>query len=252
MVGKRQAHLFRYIQDKGEVQLNELCQLFPDLSTMTIRRDLEQLEKEGKIQRFRGGVRLMTLQSTLKEAAYTQRMDERSKHKLSIAQKAASLLGNARSIYIDSGTTCVHLASVLPNESLFVLTPAPYVAMELLNQSNIRVNLTGGQLNRDSLALSGSNALSYIKSLNIDLAFIGTSACSLKNGLTCGDYQEAELKKLIIKKAQKVVCLMDVSKLNYSMPYTFARFRDLDLLVADQTLPESFQQALKRNHVQII
>lgn len=252
MLLERQSKLLAYIVEKGDTSLQELFDLFPEVSSMTIRRDLDQLEKNAQIQRFRGGARPLAFQAIIKEPAYTQRVSERSQSKRSIAAKAVAIAQDARSIYIDSGTTCVQLAAQLPDNNTFVLTPAPYVAIALSNNHNIRVNLTGGQLNRDTFALSGNNAKSYIKTINIDIAFIGASACSLKNGFTCGDYQEAELKKLIIRKAQKVVCLMDISKLNYSMPYTFAKAKDMDVLITDQVLPESYARLMRRSKVEIL
>lgn len=244
--------LLNYILEKGDVSMKELFALFPEVSSMTIRRDLDQLEKNAQIQRFRGGARPQSGKGLVKEAAYTQRVAERSGSKELITDKALRLISDVRSLYIDSGTTCVQLAGKLPDQNFFVLTPAPYVALALVGNYNTRVNLTGGQLNRETFALSGNNARSYVKTLNIDLAFIGVSACSLKNGFTCGDYQEAELKKLIIRKAQKVVCLMDVSKLNYSMPYTFAKPADVDVLITDQALPESYYRLMRRHKVELL
>lgn len=252
MSTRRREMLYQYLSENGEARFQELCTLFPDFSSMTIRRDLEDLEMEGKIQRFRGGARILNQQASLKEVAYAQRLVANIKEKRRIAEKALPFIQEAKSIYIDSGTTCVQLATAIGSESLFVLTPAPYVAIELINRPNIRVNLTGGQLSHDSLCLSGGNALAYVKNLNIDLAFIGASACSLNNAFTCGDYQEAELKKAIIKKAQKVICLMDSSKLNFSLPYTFAKFRDIHVLITERLLPESYQRVLKRNQVRLI
>lgn len=252
MIQKRQSDLLAYIMEKGDTPLTDLFALYPDVSSMTIRRDLDQLEKQAQIQRYRGGARPLANKAIIKEPAYTQRAAERAQRKMIIADKALRIVEDARSIYIDSGTTCVQLAANLPDKNIFVLTPAPYVAIALANNQNVRVNLTGGQLNRDTFALSGNNARSYTKTINIDIAFIGASACSLKNGFTCGDYQEAELKKLIIRKAQKVVCLMDVSKLNYSMPYTFAKAKDIDILISDQSLPESYFRLMKKNKVQLL
>lgn len=246
---KRQELIAEYIQQRGEVRFTEICELHPEVSSMTVRRDLEKLELEGIIQRFHGGARSTDIQTQLKEAAYDLRKAERMDSKRCIADKAAEFLSESRSIYIDAGTTCVQLAKLVPDENIFVLTPAPYVALELVqNRVHIKVHLIGGKLNRDTLALSGSYSKNYVKNLNIDLAFIGVSAFSLKNGFSCGDFLEAELKKTIIKKAQKVVCMMDVSKLNSNMPYTFARAQDVDVLVTDQPLPESYRKMMQRSH----
>lgn len=249
---KRREAINQYIQSKGEVQLTELEVKFSDVSSMTLRRDLALLESRGMVVRIRGGAKSLAQLSMIKEAAYTQRQMENTEAKLLIARKASGLVQNGRSIYIDSGTTCMYLAQQMPDQNLFVLTPAPNIALELVRNSGYKISLTGGQLNRDTLTLSGFNATEYVKGLNIDLAFIGTSSFSLNTGFSCGDFYEAELKKLIIRKSQKVIMLMDSSKINASLPYTFARLKDINVLICDQTLPEQYQKAASRAHVRLI
>ena len=144
------------------------------------------------------------------------------------------------------------LAQRVPDENLFVLTPAPNIALELVRNVNCKINLTGGQLNRETLTLSGFNANEYVKSLNIDLAFMAASALSLISDFSCGDYYEGELKKLIIKKAQHVVVLLDSSKLNTSLPFTFVKINQIQTLITDQTLPEDYAKAFARAHVQVL
>lgn len=251
MSSDRREDLNQYLQSKGEVRLTELELRYPDVSSMTLRRDLEFLERQGRIIRIRGGAKSLAHLSMLKEAAYTQRQAENTTAKLSIADKAVRLVSPGRSIYIDSGTTCMCFAQRLPDQNLFVLTPAPNIALELLKDQNIKINLTGGQLNRETLTLSGFNAIEYVKTLNIDQAFIAASAFALNSGFSCGDYYEAELKRLIIRKAQQVVMLMDASKINSSMPYTFARLQNIHTLITDQPLPEDFQKAARHARVML-
>ena len=252
MSADRRDDMNQYIQSKGEVRLSELELRYPEVSSMTLRRDLEYLERQGRIIRIRGGAKSLAHLSMLKEAAYTQRQAENTNAKLSIADKAIRLVSSGRSIYIDSGTTCMCLAQRLPDQNLFVLTPAPNIALELVKNPNIKINLTGGQLNRETLTLAGFNALEYVKTLNIDLAFIAASAFSLSSGFSCGDYYEAELKRLIIRKAQQVVMLMDASKINCGMPYTFARLQNIHVLVTDQPLPEDYQKAARQARVMLL
>lgn len=248
----RREAINQYIQSKGEVRLADLEARFPEVSSMTIRRDLALLESRGKVVRIRGGAKSLAHLSMIKEAAYTQRQMENTSAKLTIAQKAARFASSGRSVYIDSGTTCMCLAQQLPDQNLFVLTPAPNVALELVRNSSYKISLTGGQLNRETLTLSGFNATEYVKGLNVDLAFIGASAFSLSNGFSCGDFYEAELKKLIIRKAQQVIILMDASKISTSLPYTFARLKDINIIVCDQQLPEQYQKAARRSSVELI
>ncbi|NLB44511.1 MAG: DeoR/GlpR transcriptional regulator [Clostridiaceae bacterium] len=252
MTADRREAINQYIQSRGEVRLKELEQRYTDVSSMTLRRDLEFLERQGRIVRIRGGAKSLAHLSMLKEAAYTQRQVANTDAKLVIADKAIRLLSPGRSVYIDSGTTCMCFAQRLPDQNLFVLTPAPNIALELVKNANVKINLTGGQLNRETLTLSGFNAIEYVKALNIDLAFVAASAFSLPNGFTCGDYFEAELKRLIIRKARQVVILMDASKLNSNMPYTFARLQNIYALVSDILLPDEYQKAARQAHVLLL
>ena len=247
----RRANINQHIQSRGEVTLEELHERCPEVSSMTIRRDLEHLERDGTIVRIRGGAKSIAQLSILKEAAYTQRQAANTAAKFDIADKAARLLHPGRSIYIDSGTTCMCFAQRLPDQNFFVLTPAPNIALELAKNHGVKINLTGGQLNRDTLTLSGFNAVEYVKTLNIEIAFMAASAFSLTSGFSCGDYYEAVLKRLVIRRAHHVVVLMDSTKLKSSMPYTFARIRNVNALVTDAPLPEDYQKALRQARVAV-
>lgn len=238
-----------FIQSRGEARLSDLEEKFQDVSSMTIRRDLEILERQGLIVRVRGGAKSLAHLSMIKEAAYTQRQAENTISKVQIADKAVKLIEPGRSLYIDSGTTCMCLAQRISDQNLFVLTPAPNIALELAKHQNIKINLTGGQLNRETLTLSGFNASEYVKSLNIDIAFVAASAFSLASGFSCGDYYEAELKRLIIKKAQRVMLLMDTSKINSGLPHTFARLNNINTWITDKPLPDDIQKAARQARV---
>ena len=251
MPTERRDDVNRYIQSKGEVTLVELQSRHPEVSSMTLRRDLEHLERQGDVIRIRGGAKSIAHLSMLKEAAFTQRQVEHTAAKMAIAVKAVALLSPGRSVYIDSGTTCTCFAQRIPDQSLVVLTPAPNVALELVRNPNIKVNLTGGQLHRETLTLSGFNAVEYVKALNIDIAFIAASAFSLASGFSCGDYYEAELKHLVVKKARQVVVLMDASKLGASMPYTFATLRAVHALVTDAPAPPEYAKAFRQARVAV-
>jgi DeoR/GlpR family transcriptional regulator of sugar metabolism len=252
MPNNRRESINDTIQARGEIKLVELEREYPEVSSMTLRRDLEALERQGRIIRIRGGAKSIAHLSMIKEAVYTQRQVSNTPAKQRIADKAAGLIASGRSIYIDSGTTCMTLAQRVPDQNLFVLTPAPNIAIELAKNANVKVNLTGGQLNRDTLTLSGFNATEYVRSINIDMAFMAASAFSIQNGFTCGDYYEAELKRLIIKKAQQVIMLVDSSKINIGMPYTFARLNQIQTLITDNILPDEYVKAIRQSRVVLL
>ena len=99
-------------------------------------------------------------------------------------------------------------------------------------------------INHDNLSVSGMQALRFIDDINIDLAFIVPSGCSLTAGFTCGNYSECELKRHIIGKARRVIILMDHDKLDRCLPYTFCTPSDVHSIITDGPLPDEYRNYL--------
>jgi DeoR/GlpR family transcriptional regulator of sugar metabolism len=151
-----------------------------------------------------------------------------------IARIALRFIDTNRSVFLDSGSTGMSLARALPDSNFSILTSGPNIAMEVSKRYKPTVTMIGGLINRSNLAVSGMQSAQFIRSLNVDIAFIVGSAYSPKNGFTCGNYSEGEIKNLIIGKAEKTVLLIDSTKLGKSMPFTFASMQDIDVLVTDK------------------
>ena len=248
----RRNQIRELLQTKPFVSLHELEEMFPDVSSMTLRRDIEYFEKQGEAIKVRGGARSMKFITTSMEDAFSLRMHENADAKERIARRALGFLETGRSIFLDSGTTMLRLAESLPDERITVTTTGLNVAIELMKKDMPIVNIVGGMINRDNITVSGNQAVSFIDSINIDLAFIVPSGVSAKDGLTCGNFIECELKKLVVQKARKVVLLMDSSKLNKSLPYTFCSIDDIDCIVSDEELPYDITERAARAGISIL
>lgn len=251
MYNGRRDKVKEYVHDKGEVALVELEQMFPDVSTMTLRRDLIFLEQKGELIRIRGGAKSIRALSGRKEDIYSLRANENIESKIIIAKKAAAYAESGRSIFIDSGSTMMNFCKMLPDENLFVITSGPNIAQEIIKKQNPRVTLIGGQLSRNNISVSGSNSINFIKGINIDIAFLATSGLSIQAGFTSGDFDEAELKKAIIDKARKVILLMDSSKIGKDMPFTFCNLDDVDMLICDKQLPQDIINEAEKKGVEL-
>lgn len=234
------------------VSLHELEDLFPNVSSMTLRRDIEYFEKHGEAIKVRGGARSMKFITTSMEDAFNQRLNENIPAKERIALKAIEMIETGRSLFIDSGTTMMRLATLIPDERLTVTTTGPNVALELSKKNLPIINIVGGMLNRDNISVSGNQAIRFLNDFNIDIAFLVPSGMSVMNGLTSGNYNECELKKMVVEKSRKVVILMDTSKLNKILPYTFCDIKDVDIIVSDKQLPPDIEREAAENDVEII
>lgn len=250
---KRRTDINMYIQSKGEVTMSELEALFPDVSSMTLRRDLSFLESQNKIIRTRGGAKSIEFLSIgAQEERYLKKTLTHIDEKNIIASKAVKLISPERSIFLDAGSTSMCLAKMLPDERYYVFTSAPNVAMEVVYSTSSTVNLTGGEINRDNLAVSGAGAVEFMEDVNVDIAFIGVPAFDLNNGFSCGNINDGQLKKAIIKRAAKVVVLMDSYKNGINMPYTFARLSDVDIVISDGKLPDEFLKEAEKHNVTVL
>lgn len=240
MYNIRQDKMKDYIEKNNVVTIRELRALYPEVSLMTIHRDLDALENAGIVVKFRGGAKAVRHSGDL---AFSERMNSNNAEKALIAQKALSLLQPHTSVFMDASTTNLALARIMPDININVFTTGPNIAIELCRLQNPTVTLCCGTLNRKNLAVSGQNTLEMLSKINIDLAFIGVSGCSVDAGFTCGTENDMLVKRLVINKARTSVLMCDKDKLRCLMPYTFAHFDDVDYFVSDERMPDVFMQA---------
>ena len=245
----RQEQIKKYVENKNVATIAELRELFPDVSLMTLHRDLSSLEAMGIITKYRGGVRSV---HQLDDIEFNIRMKENTAGKTSMMKKAMKLLRPQSSIFLDTSTSNIILARNLPDMELNITTISPNIALELCRLKNATVNLCGGVMNPRTLSVSGMNTLENLEKINIDIAFIGVSGCSGEVGFTCGTEADMLVKRVVIKKARTTVVLCGADKLKRLMPYTFAGFSDVDYIICDEPLPEDFARKCEENGVKIL
>ena len=249
MYSIRQEQIREYIEDKNVVTIKELQVLFPNVSLMTIHRDLDALEKIGAVVKFRGGAKSVKLAG---DPDFNVRMRENNTGKTEMARKALSLIQPHSSVFLDASTTNLALAKNLPDINLNIITTGPSIALELCRLHNPVVTLCCGTINRKNLAISGQNTLEMLEKINIDVAFIGVSGCSVDAGFTCGMEGDMLVKRLVISKARTSVAMCGHEKFSCLMPYTYAKLPDVDYLITDGAVPENFAQAAKEANVTIL
>ncbi len=248
----RREKILALITAKGEASIAELSAIFPDVSTMTIRRDLEYLESCGDVVRTKGGAKSIRHLSLRHEAAYHHRESENADLKHEIAKKAVELIDDDSCIYFDAGSTMMHVVQNLGEKPLFAITNDPYLALELIKNPNCEVSMTSGKLSRRSISLSGLGATSFLSGINIGTALMASSGYSPDLGFTCGTYDEAQLKQTVVAAANKVIMVMDSTKLTHNHPFTFAKAQDIDYFVTDSRVDKTALAHLARAGVRLI
>ncbi len=240
------------IDKRGKLTLRQLSEYFPRVSQMTLRRDLFLLEEEGKIIRVRGGaMSVKDVQKTSGEP-YVKKTAIHTDEKIEIAQKAASLIDQGASIFLDAGTTALYLAKEMPDVFCNVFTNGVAVATELCKKKNVQVNLLGGPLIKENLSTASSLSSMYFADTNFELAIISAAAFTPENGFSCGSQMEADLFKIICKKAKFTYMMLDSSKIGKIKPYTFARIEDINVLITDEAFPEGLKEAFKEKNIVVL
>lgn len=245
----RRKKISELLNTEGIVYLNKLGAMFPEVTLMTLRRDLDYLESIGEAVRIHGGAQKKTAGS---EPFYNFRAGKNREKKIEAAKNCLRFIEEGRTIYIDCGTTAMEIARNLPDVRLNVITGGPNIAMEASRCPGAEVVVLGGKLNGDNFSISGEQAMNFLDTVNIDVAFIAASGFAADAGFTCGSYNEREVKRKVLSKAQKKVMFMDDTKFGKRMMFTFATENDVDYLVTNATPPENELRAVNNAGLKLI
>lgn len=209
----------------------------------TVRRDLIQLERSGRLRRVHGGaVPIEPLSYEPPVAARTEFLAE----KVRIARAALEELPAGGSILIDAGSTTAQLAELIPGDvELTVYTNTLPVALALINRPRLTVFTLGGRLRSRTLAEVDDLAARALAEINVDVVFLGTNGISLDRGLTTPDPAEAAVKRLMLRAARRCILLADHSKIGVVRGSQHAKITDLDLLITDTGLADEPRTALE-------
>ncbi len=252
MKKERIEEIAEILDKRGKMTLDQLEKEFPNVSQMTLRRDLFKLEEDGRIIRIRGGAMSVKEVQKVSGEAYTKKTTINTDAKIVIAQKAATLIDEDSSIFLDGGTTAMYLAKEIPDIKCNVFTNGIAVAMELAQKKNINITVVGGQLMKDNLSTASPAAKEYFAASNFELAIVSATAFTPENGFSCNSQTESELLKMVFQKARHVYMMLDSSKIGKINPYTFAYIGDIDVLITDDKFPREYKSLLEQENVVVM
>ena len=246
---ERQSHILQYIQQNYNASIIELSEKF-NVSSMTIRRDLDELENHKLVVRVHGGAIVPKETAGLREDVRAARnMTQKSR----IGDAAVRLVKNGQTIFIDAGTTTMELANRLKDhQGLTVVTNSVKVLYTLAESPGINLIGLGGAVFGGAWSFIGPLADKAIGHFHSDLAFLGISALSLDRGLSEYNYFEGDIKNLIIKQSQRTILLADSSKFEKVSPHSVAPLSDIDVIITDDLLAEELAAAYRKTGVELI
>ena len=155
MQKERRKQIEEMLAAESFVSIEKLKETFPDISEMTLRRDIEYFEREGLALKVRGGCRSTSYFGPSDSFYDNDRIIENAAIKMAIAKTSIGFLETGRSVFVDSGSTLRCFASLVPAEKYSMTTTDPAIALELIKKGTAAVNIVGGRLDREHLTVTG-------------------------------------------------------------------------------------------------
>ena len=235
-----------YVLSRGSATLQELADRF-GVSINSVRRDVSSLLERGTVKKVYGGV-------AAKESGIVYpsqlRQNFHQEEKRQIGQLAAEFVPDNALIYLDSGTTVSCILPYLAGKTgVTILTNSLLVEREIEKYPNLELLCLGGRLNRVTSSLSGLLTLDAINTFNIPLAFMAVTGVSPEYGLCNTTESEAQVKRAVVGRSQKVILMADHNKFTKGAILPYYSFGDLYAVVTDRELEEPFAEIARQQEI---
>jgi len=247
---ERHQIILELLRRDNVVKVVELAKLF-NVSIETIRRDLDFLEKEALLKKVYGGA--VSIKKLGIEPSYTTREVANLEEKKAIGRKCSELIEDGDTIILDLGTTTLEVAkNLIHKKDLTIITNSLNIAMELVKVQDFRVFLAGGLLRSVELTCSGFLTQEFINNFNVDKTIIGVGGITLENGITDYHVDEAQARKAMIQRGNKVIAVADYSKFGVKAFCNICTLDEVDVLITDWKVDERTLKKYRNKKLEVI
>lgn len=244
---ERQAYILQQINIHNKVLSSDLSVQL-NVSEDTVRRDLQELDEEGKLTKVHGGALSKSFHFTIENNNIFQPAEKKI-----IASKASQLIKDGMLVLLSGGTTIRELVKALPPDlnATFITVSIP-IALELLNHPNSEVIFIGNKLLKGAQMSVGVDVIQKLAEIKADYCFLGTNAIDVEEGITDLEWEIIEVKKALIKCAQKVVSLAISEKLNSVQRLKVCNIKEIDILITELSPDDEKLTSYKENIANVI
>jgi DeoR/GlpR family transcriptional regulator of sugar metabolism len=217
------------LEKDNKVRLDQLSHLL-NVSEDTVRRDIKELDSQGLLKAVRGGA----IAHSPIPAHYRDREKYNQPHKKAAAEKALQFLKDGQVVFFDGGTSIVALAAALPKElKITVVTNSFPVANVLEDHPNAEVIFAGGRLNKTAFTTMGQDTIDTFAKVRADVCILGICSIHHTMGISSMIYEDAQIKKIMIDRAEKTIALSTLEKSNTVESYYICPVTDIDIIVTE-------------------
>lgn len=253
-LAERQSRIVEMVMAQGAVTIADICEAF-GVSDMTARRDLNELDRRGLLRRVHGGAVANFGRSY--EPPFTTRATKQQEAKISIGRRAAELIYDGDSVALDVGTTTLEIVpGLVGKKNLTIVTSCLQIANRVVDLLSLEIDarliLTGGIVRPRELSLIGALAEHTYRELHVDKAFIGIGGISLEDGLTEYNFEDAQIKKMLIQSAKEKIVVADGSKFGVTTFASVAPLEAVDIVVTDASAPKDMVEEIRKSGLEVV
>ena len=237
---QRQSLIRDLLRKDGRVVCAKLAQELK-VSEHTIRRDLQELARDGVCKRVYGGAVGLSPAS----GSFAKRREQGQASKALLGLAGAQLIRDDSCVFIDAGTTNLAVARAIPPErSLTLVTNAPTIAAQAMNLPRCEVIMLGGRIQAQSGAALGATALRQVTDMHFDQCFLGACAVDPTHGLTAFDYEDAEFKRALARQSNELIVALTSDKIPSIARYKVVSCQEISILVTEHGIRQDQVAAL--------
>ena len=230
-----------YILTHGSATMDELRAAF-GISMNTVRRDISELVQGGRVEKVYGGVKAVEKVQLL--VPYSVRSSSPSLTKQAIGRAAGEMVRDGDIVFIDSGSTTLHIMEAIKDKQITVITNNIEVMIRALDHENIRLIVVPGEIHRKTYSITGEDSAAFLSHMNTNIAFMAATGLSMSN-VTNSSPLEYSIKKTAVAHTEKAVLLVTGSKFGVTSLLTYASLDQFHTVITDSSIPPEYRQKLE-------
>lgn len=246
---ERRAEIIRLIKRDKSVRVNELSEKF-QVTEETIRRDLDKLDKEGKVKKTYGGAVLEDYVS--EDPSFNDRMKVNMDQKKIMASYANQLIQDGETIFIDMSTTALEMIKNVDNDKkITVITNSLNALVELSQRTNIKLIAIGGTFNTTNLSMEGPMTSQYIDQYYADKTLFSVKGITTERGIMDSKEESANIKRHMVNNAKQAILVADDSKFNQSALIKVIEIEKVDMVITNYKMDQQWREFFEQKDIEV-
>jgi DeoR family fructose operon transcriptional repressor len=244
---ERKAAVLKLLRSGSPVKIGELCQQF-GISESTARRDLQEMEEGGLIQRTHGGAISIQLGY---ELSFHEKEIRGFEEKQKIAKLAGGLVQDGETVLLDAGTTTLEIARVLGNKKITVATNSIDIVQVFAEESQVEVLVLGGNWRKSTRSLVGYLTNETLRKIHFDKVFLAANGVDAICGVTTPNSVEAETKRQFVQAGKDIILVVDHTKIGQQGLFQICTLEEVDMIITDAAV-EPDELKILRNQTKVV